>query len=171
MTTQREAFENWYATDDAFEWTNAKDAQFLAWHAALSQPNEGDTSSQNLEITKDSYIKFLEKSSDQDFTFIKNQKLQIEELEQENKLLEAKCNELETVTESQKLILAEQLLIIKGFTLECESMGTTDIITALSRKDTQIAEITRLNYLVASLKETIEIMQDIIDTEKLKGVE
>ena len=40
MTTQREAFENWYATDDAFEWKNAKDAQFLAWQAALSQPNE-----------------------------------------------------------------------------------------------------------------------------------
>lgn len=35
----------------------------------------------------------------------------------------------------------------------------------------QQSEITRLNYLVASLKKTIEIMQDIIDTEKLKGVE
>lgn len=40
-----------------------------------------------------------------------------------------------------------------------------------NKQQAQQAEITRLNYLVASQKETMEIMQDIIDTEQLKGVE
>ena len=40
-----------------------------------------------------------------------------------------------------EILLSEQLLIIKGFTLECEDMGTTDIITALSRKDTKITAL------------------------------
>jgi hypothetical protein len=47
-------------------------------------------------------------------------------------------NELQSKIESQQMLLAEQLLIIKGFTLECETMGTTDIIRALDRKDEQI---------------------------------
>jgi hypothetical protein len=38
-------------------------------------------------------------------------------------------------------IVEDQLRIIKGFTLECETMGTTDIITALSRKDECIKEL------------------------------
>ena len=45
---------------------------------------------------------------------------------------------LEDKIARQKFTLEEQRLIIVGFTLECETVGTTDIIRALDRKDEQI---------------------------------
>lgn len=53
-----------------------------------------------------------------------------------------RVDKLEMEVAKLEMAVSEQLLVIKGFTLECKEMGTTDIITALARKDTKIAELT-----------------------------